>query len=54
MHIQITVLYRRTILFVASLALALPVARAQDIPILNNSYASPQSDTGGANLLGTT
>src|ERR1039457_5073261 len=51
MHVQITALYRRSMLFVATLALALPVARAQVIPILNENSASPQSDTRGAKLL---
>jgi uncharacterized protein (TIGR03435 family) len=43
-----TALDRRTILFMASLALAFPVARAQDMPIPTNT--SPQSDTVGAKL----
>lgn|ERR1035441_8306165 len=51
MHIRIATQYRSTILFVASLALALPVARAQETPILNKNSASPQPDTGGAKLL---
>ena len=42
------ILYRHTMLFVASLALAFPVARAQDMPISIDS--SPNSDTAGAKL----
>jgi uncharacterized protein (TIGR03435 family) len=43
-----TALDRRTMLFMASLVLAFPVARAQDMPIPTDT--SPQSDTVGAKL----